>query len=55
MMYRHAREARIYDGPDEVHIESVAKRLLRSYRDAGPGYDFGLQDLRGGALPQLPP
>jgi acyl-CoA dehydrogenase len=55
MMYRHAREARIYDGPDEVHIESVAKRLLRSYGDSGPGYDFGLQDLRGGALPPLPP
>jgi acyl-CoA dehydrogenase len=48
MMYRHAREARIYDGPDEVHMESVAKRLLRSYRDGGAGHDFGLQDLRGG-------
>jgi acyl-CoA dehydrogenase len=47
MMYRHAREARIYDGPDEVHIESVAKRLLRTYRDGGPGHDFGLQDLQG--------
>lgn len=45
MMYRHAREARIYDGPDEVHIESIAKRLLRSYRDGGTGHDFGLQDL----------
>jgi len=45
MMYRHAREARIYDGPDEVHMESVAKRLLKSYRDGGAGYDFGLQDL----------
>jgi alkylation response protein AidB-like acyl-CoA dehydrogenase len=46
MMYRHAREARIYDGPDEVHIESVAKRLLRTYRDGGLGHDFGLQDLQ---------
>jgi alkylation response protein AidB-like acyl-CoA dehydrogenase len=46
MMYRHAREARIYDGPDEVHIESVAKRLLRTYRDGGGGFDFGLQDLQ---------
>jgi acyl-CoA dehydrogenase len=45
MMYRHAREARIYDGPDEVHMESVAKRLLKSYRDGGAGHDFGLQDL----------
>jgi acyl-CoA dehydrogenase len=28
-MYRTARFARIYDGPDEVHIQSVAKALLR--------------------------
>jgi alkylation response protein AidB-like acyl-CoA dehydrogenase len=40
-MYRHARESRIYDGPDEVHIESVAKRLLRRYGEDGPGFDFG--------------
>lgn len=40
-MYRHAREARIYDGPDEVHIQSVARRYLRRYRDGGPGVDFG--------------
>ena len=40
-MYRHAREARIYDGPDEVHIQSVAKRYLRAYRDGGAGIDFG--------------
>lgn len=43
-MYRHAREARIYDGPDEVHIQSVAKRLLKTYRDNGPGWDFGERD-----------
>ncbi len=30
-MYRDARAARIYDGPDEVHKESVARRLLRGY------------------------
>lgn len=30
-MYRAARAARIYDGPDEVHKESVARRLLRGY------------------------
>lgn len=27
--YRHERGARIYDGPDEVHKSSVAKRILR--------------------------
>ncbi|QYE34501.1 acyl-CoA dehydrogenase family protein [Polymorphobacter sp. PAMC 29334] len=41
IMYRHAREARIYDGPDEVHITSVGKRLLRAYAGNGPGIDFG--------------
>ena len=29
LMYRHAREARIYDGPDEVHVQSVARRILK--------------------------
>jgi acyl-CoA dehydrogenase len=40
-MYRHAREARIYDGPDEVHRMSVARLLLRAYRDGNSGWDFG--------------
>jgi acyl-CoA dehydrogenase len=31
-MYRHARAARIYDGPDEVHRQSVARSVLREYR-----------------------
>lgn len=44
IMYRHAREARIYDGPDEVHIHSVAKRLLKAYDRNGPGIDFGELD-----------
>lgn len=43
-MYRHAREARIYDGPDEVHIQSVAKQILKTYKDGGPGLDFGERD-----------
>jgi acyl-CoA dehydrogenase len=43
-MYRHAREGRIYDGPDEVHIQSVARQLLKRYRDGGPGWDFGERD-----------
>jgi len=30
-MYRYARAARLYDGPDEVHRESVARHLLRGY------------------------
>jgi acyl-CoA dehydrogenase len=30
-MYRFARAARIYDGPDEVHRVSVARRILRRY------------------------
>jgi acyl-CoA dehydrogenase len=29
--YRHERAARIYDGPDEVHKWSVARRILRRY------------------------
>ncbi len=30
-MYRFARAARIYDGPDEVHRASVARQVLRRY------------------------
>ena len=30
-MYRFARGARFYDGPDEVHRESVARQILRGY------------------------
>jgi alkylation response protein AidB-like acyl-CoA dehydrogenase len=29
--YAHERAARIYDGPDEVHISLVARRILRRY------------------------
>ena len=39
-MYRHARFARIYDGPDEVHRATVARLLLREYKKGG-GWDFG--------------
>jgi acyl-CoA dehydrogenase len=31
-MYRNARAARILDGPDEVHRQSVARRVLAGYR-----------------------
>ena len=41
-MYRRARFARIYDGPDEVHVMSTARRILRSYQ-VGDGWDFGLR------------
>jgi alkylation response protein AidB-like acyl-CoA dehydrogenase len=30
--YRHERAARIYDGPDEVHKLSLARRILQAYR-----------------------
>jgi len=30
-MYRYARAARFYDGPDEVHRQSVARQILRGY------------------------
>jgi len=29
--FRHERAARIYDGPDEVHKRSVARRILQKY------------------------
>ncbi len=41
-MYRQARFARIYDGPDEVHVATVARRLLSAYR-RGDGWDFGVR------------
>src|ERR1700736_253365 len=31
-MYRFARGARFYDGPDEVHRASVARQILRGYQ-----------------------
>ena len=33
-MYRDARYARLYDGPDEVHRMVVARRILRDYSSA---------------------
>jgi acyl-CoA dehydrogenase len=30
-MYRYARGARLYDGPDEIHRQSVARQILRGY------------------------
>jgi alkylation response protein AidB-like acyl-CoA dehydrogenase len=34
-MYRDARAARIYDGPDEVHRMVVARRILRKFQEGG--------------------
>jgi acyl-CoA dehydrogenase len=31
-MYRAARAARIYDGPDEVHRVTVARQVLKQYK-----------------------
>jgi acyl-CoA dehydrogenase len=33
MFYRDARAARIYDGPDEVHRQVVAQRILQTFKD----------------------
>ena len=41
-MYRHARFGRIYDGPDEVHRVTVARLILRRFKQDG-GFDFGLK------------
>ena len=38
-MYIHARGARIYDGPDEVHRMVVARRILKTFA-AGGVYEF---------------
>ena len=36
-MYRFARAARVYDGPDEVHRQSVARQILRGYEAPADG------------------
>jgi len=36
-MYRFARGARFYDGPDEVHRVSVARQVLRGYEPPANG------------------
>jgi acyl-CoA dehydrogenase len=36
-MYRFARAARIYDGPDEVHRASVSRQVLRGYQAPADG------------------
>ncbi len=36
-MYRYARGARFYDGPDEVHRQTVARLILRGYQPPPDG------------------
>jgi acyl-CoA dehydrogenase len=36
-MYRFARAARIYDGPDEVHRQTVARQVLNGYAPPADG------------------
>src|SRR6202046_744910 len=47
-MYRFARAARIYDGPDEVHRSSVARQVLRGYEPAAGGGATGVLPARRG-------
>jgi alkylation response protein AidB-like acyl-CoA dehydrogenase len=37
MFYRDARAARIYDGPDEVHRQVVAQRILKTFQRENSG------------------
>jgi acyl-CoA dehydrogenase len=37
MLYRYARHARFVDGADEVHRESVARQILRTYEPPEDG------------------
>ena len=39
-MYRWARAARIYDGPDEVHRQTVARHALKEYRPSEVPSEF---------------
>ncbi|MGH9021043.1 MAG: acyl-CoA dehydrogenase family protein, partial [Acidimicrobiales bacterium] len=39
-MYRWARAARIYDGPDEVHKQTVARHALKRYEPRDTPSEF---------------
>jgi acyl-CoA dehydrogenase len=45
-MYRYARAARFYDGPDEVHRQSVARKILRGYEPPADGVPTELVPAR---------
>lgn len=52
-MYRRARAARIYDGPDEVHRQSAARLLLRDIKPPADGVPSEhLPSMRRAALEQ---
>jgi acyl-CoA dehydrogenase len=36
-MYGHARTLHFVDGPDEVHLQQIARRELRAYEQFRPG------------------
>ena len=47
-MYRYARAARLYDGADEVHRQSVARQILRGYEAARRAVGARPDPPRGG-------
>jgi len=50
-MYRWARASRIYDGPDEVHRVTVARRVLKDYEPVtGPWPSEHIPTRRAAAL-----
>ena len=48
-MYRWARAARLYDGPDEVHKVTVARKLLKEYKPVEVPTEHIPTRTRGGA------
>jgi len=46
-MYRWARAARIYDGPDEVHRQTVARHALKNYTPSEVPTEFIPRAPRG--------
>jgi acyl-CoA dehydrogenase len=52
-MYREARAARLYDGPDEVHRQTVARLVLRDYEPVSGLPTEHIPSRRIAALRQL--
>jgi acyl-CoA dehydrogenase len=34
-MMRHARSARLVDGADEVHLQTIARNMIAAYKETG--------------------